>query len=69
MLKIIKLSNKLVFDRNNSNRPSFKKNNSNNKIDKFSIGDNSIKYTKKSEKLKCKNFLNPKIWLSQEKNS
>ena len=42
---------KLVSSKNNNNKLVFKKNNSNNKIDKFDINKNSIKHTKKLEKL------------------
>ena len=62
MLKVIKLSNKPVFDKNNSSKLAFSKNNNNklasrkndsdNKVDGFGISNNGIKYTKKSKKLK-----------------
>ena len=76
MLKIIRLSNKLVFSKNNSNksvlsrnnnsRLAYKKNNNNSKFNKFDIDRNDVKYAKKSEKLsKLKKSKNKKISKSQ----
>ena len=60
MLKIIRLFDKLAFNKNNSirlvfnkndnSKPVFKKNNDNNEINGFHINRNGIKYAKKLEK-------------------
>ena len=61
ILKMIRLSDKLTFSRNdsskfafsrnNNSKLAFKKNDSNDKINGFDVGRNDIKHTKKSEKL------------------
>ena len=61
MLKIIRLFDKLAFDKNNgnilvfgknnNNKPASRKNNSNNEFDKCGINRNSLKYVKKLGKL------------------
>ena len=48
----MKLFNMSVFEKNNNSKLVSKSNNSNNKIIKFNIGDNNIKFVKKSRKLK-----------------
>ena len=76
MLKTIRLSNKPAFDRNNNNKsafnrnnnrkPAFRKNNNDNEVNKYDIGRNSIKYTKKSRKLfKSEKSKSKKIFKSQ----
>lgn len=51
ILKIKKLLNKPVFGKNNSSQPIFNKKNDNNKIDRFSVSGDNIKYVKiKSQK-------------------
>ena len=48
----MRLSNKLVSNKNNNNRSTFKKNNSNSKIYRFGINSNNIEYIKKIKSLK-----------------
>ena len=50
MLKTTKLFDKLVSGKNNNNRQTFEKYNSNNKVNKYDIDNDSIKYTKKLRK-------------------
>ena len=61
MFKTIRLSNKLVPNRNDNNKPVFNKNNSiklvfgrNNNDSKIKFDDNDVKYAKKSENKKLK---------------
>ena len=54
ILKIIRSINKLIFSKNNKNKPIFRKTNSNDETNRFGIGNNSVKYIKKSKKLKSK---------------
>ena len=42
---------KSALSSNNDNKPAFRRNNNNDKDDRFDIGRNDIKYTKKWEKL------------------
>ena len=51
-MKIIGLFDRLVFGKNNCNKPVFRKNNSNNKIIRFDINDNDTKLFNKIGKLK-----------------
>ena len=44
-------SNKSTSSRNDNSKPVSRKNNGNNEVDGFSVGGNSVKYAKKSEKL------------------
>ena len=44
-------NSKSTSSRNNNNRPAFGRNNSNGKIDRFSVGGNSVEHTKKLGKL------------------
>ena len=43
------LLDKLTFYKNNNNKPVFDKINDNNKVNKFDINGDNIKYTKKSK--------------------
>ena len=54
ILKTIEPCNKPGFSKNNGNELDFKKNYSNNKINRFGVSSNDIKYTEKSRKLKSK---------------
>ena len=54
MLKTIRLLNKLVFSKNDSNKSAFEKNNSDGKVDGYDIDSNSIEHTKKLRKSKSK---------------
>ena len=76
MLKTIRSLDKLAPSRNNSSRSVFskknnsklasRKNNGNNEVDGFDIGENSIEYAKKSEKLsKSRKSKSEKISKSQ----
>lgn len=49
MLKTIGLSYEPAFQKNISNKQALKKNNSNSEINRFYVGGNSVKYTKKSK--------------------
>ena len=60
MLKITQLPNKLTFGRNNNNKLVFRENNGNDEVNRFSISDNGMKYTKKFKK-----FKNKKLFKSQ----
>ena len=53
MLKTTKSPNKPAFDRNNSSNPGSGKNYGNDKVNRFSVGSNSIEHTKKSGKSKA----------------
>ena len=66
MLKIIRLSNEPNFGKNKSSWLVFRKNNSNSKFERFGIGSNGMKYTKKLKK--SKNCPNSEICLNQKKN-
>ena len=57
MLKITRLPNKSIFNKNNNSKPVFKKNNSNNKSDKFRNSSDEMEYSKKTENLKSKKLL------------
>ena len=59
-MKITRLYDELTFNRNYNNKPAFKKNNSGNKINKFNISSNDMKYAKKLKKSK-----NKKLFKSQ----
>ena len=48
---MIESLDKLAFDRKNNSLSILNKNNNNNKINRFSISRNNVKYIKKSGKL------------------
>ena len=62
ILKITRLPNKLVSNKNNdsklassknnNNKSAFKKNDNNNKINGFGVSGKNVKHAKKSKKLK-----------------
>ena len=51
ILKTTKWPDKLIFSKNNNNKLVSEKNNGNNKIERFSIIGDSMKYIKKLGKL------------------
>ena len=58
-MKIIRLFNELISRKNNNSKLIFGKNDSNNKIDRYSIDNDNVKYTKKSKNgLSLENYLN-----------
>ena len=52
MMKITGSPDKPASSANNSSRPASRQKNDNDEVDRFGIGGNSVKYAKKSEKLK-----------------
>ena len=44
-------SSRSASSKNNNSKSAFRRNNSDNKVNRFGVGRNDIKYTKKSEKL------------------
>ena len=44
-------SNKSTSSKNDNNKPAFRKNNSDGKVNRFGVGRNDVKHTKKSGKL------------------
>ena len=50
MLKTIGSADKLAFNKNNGSKSVSEQNNSNDKVDRFDVEDNNMKYAKKSKK-------------------